>query len=66
MSEASMANEQLINEMVDALASILNVEGAAMAGAHLVTVWKGLDVPQHFDKVRAALKLAEQNGFSIK
>lgn len=60
-----MENKRLINEMIDALASILNVEHAALIGATFPAS-QGLDVAHHFDKVRAALAHAEQNGFSIE
>jgi hypothetical protein len=39
---------------------MLNVEGAALEGA-----CKGLDVPYHFDKLRAAIKLADPEGKEI-
>ena len=41
-------------DMLDALYSVLNIEGAAKAGA-----FKGLDVGFHFDKVRKAIKRAD-------
>ena len=41
-------------DMLDALYSVLNIEGSAKAGAS-----KGLDVGFHFDKVRKAIKRAD-------
>jgi len=44
----------------DALYSILNVEGPAMAGGRL-GAWNGVDVAWHFDKVRGAINRIEGN-----
>ena len=42
-------------DLLDALHSLLNIEGAALAGAP-----PGLDVPWHFAKARAAIAKAER------
>ena len=46
--------------LVDALISMLNVEGAAMAGRNAAQAWKGLDVKWHFNKARAVLAKANE------
>jgi hypothetical protein len=48
-------------ELIDALYSILNIEGAAMLGGR-AGAYRGLDVPWHFDKVRAAIRAAGRLG----
>lgn len=52
----------LINVLTDALASILNVEHAAILGGREGAM-SGLDVPWHFEKVRSALAAARSHGF---
>ena len=46
--------------LVDALISMLNVEGAAVAGRDAAQAWKGLDVKWHFNKARAVLAKANE------
>ena len=41
-------------DLIDALMSLLNVEGAARIGAQS-SAFSGLDVAYHFDKARAAI-----------
>jgi hypothetical protein len=44
--------------LVDAIESLLNIEGAAKTGGHF-GAYKGLDVDYHFNKARTALQLAK-------
>ena len=44
-----------ITDLIEALLSVLNVEGAARIGAESGAL-SGLDTRYHFDKVRQALK----------
>lgn len=48
---------------LEALYSALNVEGSALAGTSFAA-WKGLDVPSHFVKIRAAIGAMEDCGFT--
>ena len=60
-TETAKANAQLISsapDLLDALYSILNVEGAARIGSESGAL-KGLDWKYHFDKVRNAITKAE-------
>jgi hypothetical protein len=41
--------------LLEACYSVLNVEGAALAGVTHLAAYEGLDVKYHFDKVRAAI-----------
>lgn len=43
--------------LLDALESMLNIEGAAINGGRL-GAWKGLNIPYHFEKARAAIAQA--------
>lgn len=47
---------------IDALITILNVEGAASRAEQWIPVDKGLEVRWHFDQVRKALRVADPNG----
>lgn len=49
----------LVKDLVDALHSALNVEGAARIGAESGAL-KGLDYKIHFDKIRKAIKKGEK------
>ena len=46
-------------DLLDAHHTMLNLSGAARAGA-LTKAWKGLDVNYHVDKARAAIFKAER------
>jgi hypothetical protein len=45
-------------EMLEALILLLNVESAALYGAHTSAANEGLDVPYHFEAARAAIAKA--------
>jgi len=45
--------------MLSALKTILNVEGPAHSGSRC-PAWVGIDIAYHFDKVRAAIRKAEE------
>jgi hypothetical protein len=60
------AKHEAMQSLVDAAYAILNVEGPAKAAATHLGAWKGLDVGYHFDKVRAALKLAQAAGYPFR
>jgi len=61
----AIGHEQ-IHDMVSTLYSILNVEGAAKAGAMYVPAHKGLDTTAHFNEVRAAIKAYHDNAPGTK
>ena len=50
-------------ELLEALETMLNLSGAARAGA-LTGAWKGLDVNYHVDKARAAI--AKVKNFKVE
>ena len=50
-------------ELLDALETMLNLSGAARAGA-LTGAWKGLDINYHVDKARAAI--AKVKNFKVE
>lgn len=56
-----VSKDDLISQMLDALYSILNMEGGAKAAARVFTAYQGLDCSE-FDKVRRAIRLAEDFG----
>lgn len=62
MLDTKMITNEAAQEALNALYSILNVEGAAHLGAE-APVMEGLDVPWHFEKVRAAIKTLTSLGF---
>ena len=51
--------EKAAPDLLEALYCILNIEGAAIAGAINCKAYHGLDVGYHFDKVRAAVARAK-------
>lgn len=55
-AELARLNDR-VRELADALLSMLNLEGAAVAGSDL-GAWQGLDVAYHTDKARKALRAA--------
>lgn len=62
MQPEEEANARLIAaapEMLEALESALNVEGAARAGSQFIPAYEGLDTGYHFEKVRAAIRKAK-------
>ena len=48
--------------LLDALQTILNLEGAAFHAAHTIPVFYGLDVDYHCDKARAAITRGTKDG----
>jgi len=62
MIETKMLTNEAAQEAINALYTVLNVEGAAHLGAE-AQVMEGLDVPYHFEKVRAAIKTLTNLGF---
>lgn len=47
--------------LLDALQTLMNVEGAALAATQHLPAYAGLNVPYHFDKARAALQAATED-----
>lgn len=63
MRTAKMAvSDEVAQDALNALYTILNIEGAAQLGAEVPSM-RGLDVPYHFEKVRAAIQKLENLGF---
>ena len=57
-----MLTNEAAQQALDALYCILNTEGAAYLGAEAPAM-EGLDVPYHFEQVRAAIKTLTDLGF---
>lgn len=55
LEQALRERNAQLRAAVDALYSVLNVEGPALCGGEL-GAFEGLDVPWHFAKVREAIK----------
>jgi hypothetical protein len=56
-------NKDTVEYALDALYSVLNVEGAAKAGSTF-SAYRGLDIHIHFIKIRSAIAVLESAGVS--